>query len=123
MIHMALIEKLSPDFTFTDDRGTLTQIVSGGYSQINAVFTKEGAVRGRFHYHKENKEAFFMISGKVRVRAELDGEKEEYVFGAGDMFLIKENVRHDFMYLEDTYLVGMYSGCVERPDGTKDIYE
>lgn len=123
MIHMALIEKLSPDFTFTDDRGTLTQIVSGGWGQINAVFTKAGAVRGRFHYHKENKEAFFMISGKVRVRAELDGEKEEYVFGAGDMFLINEYVRHDFMYLEDTYLVGMYSGCVERPDGTKDIYE
>lgn len=120
---MALIEKLTPDFTFTDDRGTLTQITSGGYSQINAVFTNKGAVRGRFHYHKENKEAFFIIKGKVLVRAEKDGEEEEYIFTDGDMFLVNEYVRHDFNYLEDTYLVGMYSGCVEKEDGTKDIYE
>lgn len=120
---MALIEKLSPDFTFTDERGTLTQLVGGGYSQINAVFTKKGAVRGRFHYHKQNREAFFIISGKVRVKAEKDGVTEEYVFSDGDMFLVNEYVRHDFLYLEDTYLVGMYSGCVELPDGTKDIYE
>lgn len=120
---MVLIEKLTPDFTFTDERGTLTQLVSGGYNQVNAVFTKAGAVRGRFHYHKENKEAFFIISGSVRVRAELDGETEEYVFSSGDMFLVNEYVRHDFKYLEDTYLVGMYSGCVEKADGTKDIYE
>lgn len=120
---MALIEKLTPDFTFTDDRGTLTQLVSGGYNQVNAVFTKAGAVRGRFHYHKENKETFFILSGRVLVRAELDGETEEYVFSSGDMFLVNEYVRHDFQYLEDTYLVGMYSGCVEKADGTKDIYE
>ena len=120
---MALIEKLTPDFSFTDERGTLTQLVSGGYNQVNAVFTKAGAVRGRFHYHKENKETFFIISGSVRVRAELDGETEEYVFSSGDMFLVNEYVRHDFRYLEDTYLVGMYSGCVEKADGTKDIYE
>lgn len=120
---MALIELTAPDFTFTDERGTITQIVSGGYRQVNAVFTKKGSRRGRMHYHKENKEAFFVISGKTVVRAEKDGEREEHVFSAGDMFVINEYVRHDFEYPEDTYIVGLYSGCVERPDGTKDIYE
>ena len=120
---MALIEILQPDSTFTDGRGTLTQLVHGGYAQVNAVFTKAGAVRGRFHYHKENRETFFIIAGKVLVRAEKDGVKEEYTFGAGDMFTVGPFVRHDFHYSEDTYLVGLYSGCVERPDGTKDIYE
>ena len=119
---MKLIENLTPDFTFTDERGTLTQIVSGGYEQVNAVFTKKGAVRGRFHYHKENRETFFIISGRVLVRAERDGVKEEYEFTSGDMFTVHEYVRHDFRYLEDTYLVGMYSGCVENADGTKDIF-
>lgn len=121
--NMSLIEILTPDFTFTDDRGTLTQLVSGGYSQINAVFTKAGKQRGRLHYHKENKEAFFIISGRVRVTAQKDGETQENVFSSGDMFMINEYVRHDFQYLEDTYLVGMYSGCVQKADGTKDIYE
>lgn len=120
---MALIEMLNPDFTFTDERGTLTQITSGGFSQINSVFTKKDAIRGRFHYHKNNKEAFFIVKGKVKVGAEKDGIKEEYIFADGDMFLVNEYIRHDFLFLEDTYMVGMYSGCVENEDGTKDIYE
>ena len=120
---MALIERLQPDFTFTDERGTLTQLAHGGYRQVNAVFTRAGAVRGRFHYHKENRETFFIITGRVLVRAEKDGATEEYTFTAGDMFTVGPFVRHDFKYLEDTCLVGLYSGCVERPDGTKDIYE
>ena len=120
---MALIEILQPDFTFTDERGTLTQLVHGGYDQVNAVFTRAGAVRGRFHYHKENRETFFILAGKAAVRVEKDGVREEYVFTAGDMFTIPPFVRHDFQYVDDTYLVGMYSGCVEKPDGTKDIYE
>ena len=37
------------------------------------------------------------------------------------MFLVNENVRHHFLYLEDTYLVGLYTEPVERADGTKDI--
>ena len=118
---MKLIEILSPDFTFRDDRGTLTQIVHGGFSQVNAVFTKAGKIRGNFHYHEHTKELFFIIKGKIQFTAEYEGRKEEYIFSDGDMFLVNENVRHHFLYLEDTYLVGLYTEPVERADGTKDI--
>lgn len=119
--NMKLIEILSPDFTFSDDRGTLTQIVHGGFSQVNAVFTKAGKIRGNFHYHEHTKELFFVIKGKIQFTAEYEGRKEEYIFSDGDMFLVNENVRHHFLYLEDTYLVGLYTEPVERADGTKDI--
>lgn len=122
MKRMELLKILTPDFTFADDRGTLTQICSGGYTQVNAVFTKKGAVRGNFHYHKNTKEAFFILSGKVRVAAARGEFREERVFQTGEMFLIEENVRHSFEYLEDTYLVGLYTVPVEGPDGTKDIF-
>ena len=118
---MKLIEILTPDFTFTDERGTLTQIVSGGYTQINSVFTKKGAVRGNFHYHKNTKELFFIIKGKIAFTAKYEGKTEEYTFSDGDMFMVNENVRHTFLYLEDTYLVGLYTNPVENEDGTKDI--
>lgn len=119
---MALIDVLKPDFVFNDDRGSLVQIVHGGCEQVNAVFTKKGALRGNSHYHRLNEEIFFIISGSVAVTAELGGEREEYVFSSGDMFRVNRNVRHSFVYLEDTYLVGLYSGRVELPDGSKDIY-
>lgn len=118
---MKLIEILSPDFTFTDDRGTLTQIVSSGFSQINAVFTKGGKIRGNFHYHEHTKELFYIIKGKILFTAKYNGITEEYTFSDGDMFMVNENVRHTFLYLEDTYLVGLYTTPVEKEDGTKDI--
>ena len=119
---MELIKILTPDFVFPDDRGLLVQICRGGYGQINAVFTKKGAVRGNLHYHKHTEEAFFILSGRVLVTAERDGVAEEKEFCTGDMFQIGAYVRHTFAYLEDTYLVGLYTSGVELPDGTKDIY-
>ena len=118
---MELIKILTPDFVYPDDRGLLVQLCRGGYRQINAVFTKKGAVRGNWHYHAHTDEAFFILSGRIRLSARKDGVTEEREFTTGDMFLIPENVRHTFVYLEDTYLVGMYTAGVENPDGTKDI--
>lgn len=118
---MKLIEILDPDFTFTDDRGTITQIVHGGFTQINAVFTKAGKVRGNFHYHEHTKELFYIIKGKISFTAKYGGVTEEYTFCDGDMFMVNENIRHTFLYLEDTYLVGLYTTPVEKEDGTKDI--
>ena len=118
---MNLIEILTPDFTFTDDRGTLTQIVHEGFSQVNAVFTKAGKIRGNFHYHEHTKELFFVIKGKIEFTAKYNGACENYTFSDGDMFMVNENVRHTFSYREDTYLVALYTNPVEREDGTKDI--
>ena len=119
---MQLIKDLTPDFVYADSRGLLVQLCRGGYGQINAVFTKKGAVRGNLHYHKNTQEAFFVLAGRVRVTAVRGNETEERVFETGAMFLIEEHVRHTFEYLEDTYLVGLYTSGVENPDGTKDIH-
>lgn len=118
---MELIEKLTPDFSFEDDRGLLVQLVHGGYTQVNAVFTKKGAVRGNYHYHTGTKEAFFVLSGRMRVTAVLGGKTETAEFRRGDMFRIAENVRHNCEYLEDTHLVVLYTVPVEGPDGARDI--
>ncbi len=118
---MKLIEIIKPDFIFEDDRGLLAQLTGKPCGQVNAVFTKKGAVRGNRHYHRTTKEAFFIISGEVDIYLSLDGYEESYTFRSGDMFAIPENVRHTFDYKEDTYLVALYSSCVELEDGTKDI--
>lgn len=119
---MKLIKKLETNFNFEDDRGTLTELVNhGGFEQVNAVFTKKDAVRGGFHYHRTTKEAFYIISGEIEVTASLNGETETDIFRTGDFFMIDEFVRHNMNYLEDTYLVVLYTSKVEQADGTKDI--
>lgn len=120
---MELITVLQPDFFFPDERGTLTQIARDGYRQINAIYTKKGAVRGNRHYHTSTKEAFYIIRGKVRVTVRRNGEERQAVFGDGDYFRIDEYTEHTFEYLDDTYLVVLYTVPVERADGSKDIVE
>ena len=116
-----MIHILKPDFQFEDERGTLTQLVREGFSQFNIIFSKAGVLRGN-HYHKENREAFFVISGSFELTAEKDGQIEKHKFSQGDMFLVMPYVNHSFYYCEDTLLASMYDIGVERPDGTKDIF-
>lgn len=112
-----MLKKMAIDFHFEDDRGSIVQLIHQGYAQINVITSKKGVFRGG-HYHKENEEAFYIVSGKLEVTV----NKETVVFTNGDFFGIEANDIHSFNFLEDTTLVSMYSHGVEKADGTKDIY-
>ncbi len=115
-----MIKFLKPDFEFSDDRGELKQLVHEGYNQINIVRSKAGAVRGG-HCHRFNREAFYIIEGNIELTLRKDGAEENYSIKAGDMFVIDELVFHDFRFLSDTILVGMYNRGIELENGEKDI--
>ena len=112
---------LTPDFCHEDTRGALVQLVHEGYKQVNVVFSKGGTVRGG-HYHRWNREAFYVIEGVCEVTLLERNSEETRVFSTGEFFLIEPNVGHIFHYLEDTILVGLYDKGVETDDGI-DIIE
>ena len=116
-----MIEILKPDFEFNDDRGKLLQLLHGEIAQVNYVESNPSSLRGG-HYHKLNKETFFVIDGEVNVTVKKDGNEENYSFKTGDMFSIEKNVVHSFDYKKFTTLIVTYDKGVEMPDGTKDIY-
>ena len=115
-----MIEIVKPDFVFEDERGALIQLVHEGWKQINVAVSKAGFERGN-HFHRLNREGFYVIEGSFTLEAKLDGKKETYKFGKGDMFIINPDVVHRFIYHEDSVLVAFYDNGVELPDGTKDI--
>ncbi len=116
-----MIEFLKPDFEFNDDRGKLMQLLHGEIAQINYVESNPSSLRGG-HYHKLNKETFFIIDGEVAVTVKKDGNEITHLFKSGDMFSIEKNVIHSFDYKKFTTLIVTYDKGVELPDGTKDIY-
>lgn len=115
-----MIKIIKPDFVFEDERGTLVQLIHEGYNQINVVTSKAGVERGN-HFHRLNREGFFVVEGAFLLEASLNGKTESYEFKKGDMFIIEPNVMHRFVYRENTTLVAFYDKGVELPDGTKDI--
>ena len=112
-----MLKTIKTDFDFSDDRGTIVQLIHKGYSQINVITSKKGVVRGG-HYHERNEEAFYIVSGELTVT--VNGETAH--FKARDFFGIEAYDMHSFNFLEDTVLVSMYSYGVELEDGTKDIF-
>lgn len=112
-----MLKVIKTDFEFTDDRGTLVQLVHEGFRQVNVITSKKDVFRGG-HYHKENEEAFYIVSGSLKVVV----EDQEYFFKTGDFFGIEANDMHSFYFLEDTTLVSMYSKGVEKENGEKDIF-
>lgn len=120
-MRMALFKRLTPDFAFEDVRGKLTQLVHGGYTQINVLESRNGVFRGG-HFHKVSREAFFVVSGQVEVTLKKGDERGTELFCPGDFFEIGPFVVHSMRFPEDCVLVAMYDIPVEREDGTKDIY-
>ncbi len=118
-----LIEFIKPDFSFSDDRGSIFQLVHDGWKQVNYIASLPGARRGG-HYHKDNKEAFYVISGGFTLTAERPetNETETHEIKTGDFFTIAPGVKHSFAYHEPTQMISFYDQGVEKPDGTKDIF-
>lgn len=116
-----LINFIKPDFIFENESGSLKQLVHDNWKQVNVIVSNPGSVRGG-HYHRFNKEGFYIVSGSFKLTVWKNKEKEEYEIGQGDFFEIFPNVYHTFEYYENTVLVSLYSDGVELADGTKDIW-
>lgn len=115
-----MVEILEPNFVYRDERGSMAQLVHEGYRQVNVITSKAGSFRGG-HYHRLNREAFYVVSGKLRLVAHKGTVKETRNFSEGDMFAILPFVTHDFFYITDSVLIGLYDVGIEMENGEKDI--
>lgn len=113
-----MYKMIVPDFVNEDERGKLVQLVHDGWRQVNVVMSAGGTTRGG-HYHKNNREAFYIVSGSCDVTLEMDGEKQTARFTAGDFFAIEPYTVHTFRYLKDTLLVGLYDNGVDSAGGCR----
>jgi quercetin dioxygenase-like cupin family protein len=116
-----MIQVLTPDFTYSDERGKIVQLASSGYAQINVLMNKAGIMRGG-HYHKIAVEAFYVVSGKMRVSLHNVSGAESFDFSEGDFFLIEPLTVHSMTFPEDCVLIALYDIPIENPDGYKDIW-
>jgi quercetin dioxygenase-like cupin family protein len=116
-----LIKFILPEFIHKDDRGMLKQITSKGkWSQVNYIESDIGSIRGN-HYHKINRELFYIIDGKFMLTLELNDHKMVYEIIANDLFIIEPMVKHSFDFKEKTRLISMYDKGVELENGQMDI--
>lgn len=104
-----------------DNRGKILGITQNTWNEINYIESIKDSVRGE-HYHKETLEAFYIISGKIKV--ELinikNNVKEEFIATNGEIFIIEPNELHTFTALEDSSWINMLSKNMKN---SEDFYK
>lgn len=119
---VSMISFIQPEFTHSDDRGQLVQLVSDGWKQINVTFSRSHILRGG-HYHKINRELFYIISGEVAVKLlnVITQEQQELKVAKNRMFVIEKFTVHTFDFLQDTTMLACYDmGVIVNKE--MDIY-
>jgi dTDP-4-dehydrorhamnose 3,5-epimerase-like enzyme len=109
-----------PEFAFEDARGNFKQLFSDGWKQINIINSESKSFRGG-HYHKVNKEFFYVTKGSFELKLQNNGQNSIFLIEQDDFFEIHINTIHDFYFLEKTIIVSGYDKGVVSEEG-KDIF-
>ena len=101
------MKRLNPEYIRSDDRGTLTQINTNTWEQVNLLEITAGKVFGG-HYHKHKTELFYVISGTIKINGEI--------FEKGGIFLIEPMDMHTIEAIEDSVIVELLSLPYDKND-------
>jgi dTDP-4-dehydrorhamnose 3,5-epimerase-like enzyme len=110
-------------FEHKDARGSIAGLLNAGvWRELNLITSDAGAIRGR-HYHKETRECFVILSGRIQVifRRPISGsgwEQDEHIFSAGEVFIVEPGVEHTFHIQEPSQWLNLLSKPVDsqQPD-------
>ncbi len=95
--------KISP--VFTDERGTISDILETTINHIGLITSKKGSIRGK-HYHKKSTQYIFVISGKLESFTKdmnVENSKvESHILVPGDLETVSPMLAHAHKALEDS---------------------
>jgi oxalate decarboxylase/phosphoglucose isomerase-like protein (cupin superfamily) len=88
---------LQPEYYRDEDRGTLIQVVSGPFKQLNILKINQDFTFGG-HYHKFKKEIFYVVEGLVKaiIVNEPKGTSYTGYLKPNDMILVEPFDKHSF---------------------------
>ena len=103
------IAKVDP--VFTDERGSITDLLNEHLNHVGLITTEAGAVRGN-HYHKLSRQYSYIPSGKFEVLlapADKPEEVTKVVLKEKELITIPPMVIHTFKAIETADMIDMIS--------------
>ncbi len=109
------MQRLKVEYQRKDNRGTLTQVSTDEWKQLNILEIKKGETFGG-HYHKEKTELFYVIYGEV----DFNIENKQGIFteqlAKGDCLLVEPYDIHTIYAFKDSTLVEVLSHPFSKED-------
>ena len=107
-----------PD-SFTDHRGTITDLLVTSLDAVTRITSVAGAVRGN-HVHAETTQWTLVLSGRLAIVTEKDGYRQRREYGPGEMAIEAPGVPHAWLALTDceclVFTKGPRSGSAYESD-------
>ena len=99
-----------PEVAFGDERGDIINVLGEPINHVAVITSKAGAVRGN-HYHPEDVQYCYLVSGRyesyARDMKEPEGATEKQVVEAGSLVLSPPLVAHAQVFLEDSIFLAL----------------
>jgi len=105
---------LRPAPAHTDERGSITDLVTAPVSHVARMKCWAGTVRGN-HYHRTATAYIYVIQGAFNIRSRMVGTEQESRLGAraGDLVVIDPREIHSLEAITD----GEFLMLVSMPNG------
>ena len=107
---------------FTDERGTIHDLITGDLSSATEIFTVAGAVRGN-HYHKLTTQWVYVVSGDMLVACDtLVAGIDQRVYHPGDFFEEQKGLPHAWKAMTDCRVIVITRGPRAGENFEDDTY-
>jgi quercetin dioxygenase-like cupin family protein len=104
-----IIDSIKP--AFTDERGTITDLLNEDVAHVGLIVTEKNAVRAS-HYHRKSRQYSYILSGSFEVLTAARDQPEsveKHVVKAGELITIAPGTIHRFRALNKATMIDMIS--------------
>lgn len=105
------VKEIKP--VFEDERGAIANILEEPISHVAVITSKAGSVRGN-HYHPEQVQYAYLVSGKYESLSKDLNDKnakvESKIINEGNLVVTPPMIAHAMRFLEDSILLNLTTG-------------
>lgn len=109
------VKKIAADFA--DERGEIINVLEIPITHVAVITSKKGAIRGN-HYHPEQTQYCYLVSGKYesvsRDLRKKDAENETVIVEKGCLVITPPMVAHAMRFTEDSTFLNLTTGGREK---------
>jgi quercetin dioxygenase-like cupin family protein len=102
-----VIEKIDP--VYSDERGSITDVLNDNLVHVGLIKTKKGNVRGN-HYHLKMSQWAYVLEGKFEVIVadfKKIEHKERIILNVGERIRFSPGIVHALKALQDSVMIDM----------------
>ena len=101
-----MIDKLSISPSFSDHRGSVSNILAFPTQHVALITSKPGAVRGN-HVHQTDSHFTYLVSGRCHYHQVVDDVVESCEMNVGDLILTAAGIPHALVADEDSVFLAL----------------